>query len=87
MEEQKAQQDNRFLKGRHVAYMFYVFFWISGTGEFLLYINDLLRVQLKNDNVQGFDTNWDEVLVPMQKISMKIYLNLCTESCSTTQWH
>ena len=39
-------------------------FKISGTGEALVDFNDLLRVQLKNDNVQGFDTKLDEVLSP-----------------------
>ena len=56
LEEQKAQQDNRFLKGRQIANMIHDYFKISGTGEALLEFNDLLRVQLKNDNVQGFDT-------------------------------
>ena len=54
MEERKPQPDNRFLKGRQIAYMIYDYFKINGTGEALLDFNDLLRVQLKNDNVQGF---------------------------------
>ena len=62
MEQQKAQDDNRFLKGRHVTYMTYDHFKISGTGEALLRFNDRLRVQLTKDNVQGFDTKWDEIL-------------------------
>ena len=61
MEEQKAQQDNRFLKGRQIAYMIYDNFQISGRGEDLLDFNDLLRFLLKNDTGQGFDTKWDEV--------------------------
>ena len=58
MEEQKAQQDNRFLKGRQTANKIYDYFEISGTGEALHDLNDLPRLQLKNDNVQGFDTKW-----------------------------
>ena len=42
-------------------------FRISGTCEALLD----LEVQLKNGNVQGFDTKWDEVLVSMTKSSRK----------------
>ena len=49
MEEQKAEEDNRFLKGRKIANT------ISETGEALLDLDDLLRVQLNDDNVQGFD--------------------------------
>ena len=55
MEEQKAEQDNRFMKRRQIANTIYDNFKISETGEALLDLNDLLRVQLKNDNVQGFD--------------------------------
>ena len=62
MEEQEAQQDNQFLKGRQIAYVIFDYLKTSGIGEALLYFNDLLRVQLKNDNVQVFDTKWDEVL-------------------------
>ena len=55
MEEQKAEQDNRFLKGRKIANTIYDNFKISETGEALLDLDDLVRVQLNNDNVQGFD--------------------------------
>ena len=41
MEEQKAQQDSRFLKGRHIAFMIWDNFKISGTGEDLLDFNEL----------------------------------------------
>ena len=40
--------------------MIYDHFKISETGEALLDFNDLLSVQLKSDNVQRFDTKWDE---------------------------
>ena len=44
------------------------YFKISATGEALLDFNDLLRDHLKNDNVHGFDTKWDEVLLSMTKV-------------------
>ena len=53
--------------GRQLAHMIYGYFKICGTSEALLDDNDLLRVQFKNDNVQGFDTKWDEVLLSMTK--------------------
>ena len=68
MEEQKAQQDSRFLKRRQIAYMTYDNFKISGTSEALLNFTDLLRVQLKNGNLRGFDSKWDEVLLSMAKV-------------------
>ena len=49
MEETKAPKNNRFLKGRQIAWM---------------------KVSLKGDNVQGFDTKWDETLL-LQKNPMR----------------
>ena len=40
---------------------------ISGTEDALLDFKDLLKVQLRDDNVQSFDTMWDEVLLSMTK--------------------
>ena len=68
MEEQKAQQDNRFLNGRHIAHMIYDYLMISGTGEALLDFKDLLRVQLVNDNLQSLGTKWDELLLSVTKV-------------------
>ena len=51
MEEQKAQLDNRFLKGRQTAYMIYDNFKISGTGEALRVFKDLSgRARLRHTN-------------------------------------
>ena len=68
MEERKTQQDNRFLKGRQIPHMMYDNFKTSGTGKALLDFNDLLSVQLKNENLQGLDTKWDEVLLTMTTV-------------------
>ena len=53
--------------------MFYDNFKTFGTSEALHDVNDLLRVQLKNDNVQGFETKCDEVLLAMTKKPMIRY--------------
>ena len=36
----------------------------------LVDFQDLLRVQLINDNVQGFDTKWDEILFSVTKVHL-----------------
>ena len=56
MEEQKAQQDKRFVEGRQNAYMIFDYVKISGTGEALVDCSDFTRVQLNKDSVQGFDS-------------------------------
>ena len=92
VEEQKAHQDSRFLQGRQIACMIYDNFKISGTGEALLDFFDLLRLQLKNDNVQGFDTKQDEVLLSMQEFPRKICWNFAQPQLQNSEelkfsWH
>ena len=41
--------------------MIYDFFKISGDYEAILDFRDSSNVQKKNDNVQAFDTKWEEV--------------------------
>ena len=40
-EKQKAQKDNRFLRGRQIAYMIYEYFRVTGTHEANLDFHDL----------------------------------------------
>ena len=83
MEEHKAQKDNRFLKGRKIANM--ICDNVSGTREALLDFNDLRRGQLKNDNVQGFDTQWDEVLLSTIKVPGEDIMDNMYKNISSTQ--
>ena len=84
-EEQEAQQDSRFLNGRQIAHMIFDYFKHTGIGEALLDFNVLLRVQLKkNDNVQGFDTEGDEVPLSMTKVpdyseELNLLMSLCLQ--------
>ena len=71
MKEQKAQQDTRFLNGRQIAYMIGDNFKISGTSEALLDFNDQQGEHVKDDNLQGFDTKWDEVLLSLNDKSSR----------------
>ena len=68
LKNKRAQQDNRFLKGRQIDCMICDYFKISGTSEAPFDYNDLMRVQLKSDNMRGFDTKCDEVLLSMTEV-------------------
>ena len=57
LEEQKAQKEDRFLRGRQIAYLIYEYFQVTGA-------NDCLR----NDDIQEFDSKWDGILLSMTKI-------------------
>ena len=47
--------------------MIYDFFRVTGAHDTALEFADLFSVILHDDNVQEFDTRWDEVLLPMSK--------------------
>ena len=44
------------------------YFRVIGTHDTVLDDADLFSITLRNDNVQDFDTRWDEVLLSMTKI-------------------
>ena len=68
LEEQKAQKEDRFLRGRQIAFMIYDYFRVTGAHDTVLDYADLFSVTVRDDNVQDFDTRWDEVLLSMSKI-------------------
>ena len=67
LEEQKAQTCDRFLRGRQVAHMISEHVRVTGTNESILEFSDLMSVTLRGDDVQGFDSKWDDVLFSMRK--------------------
>ena len=65
LEEQKALKEDRFLRGRQIAFMIYDNFRVTGAH---LDYTDLFSITLRNDNVQEFDTRWNEILFSKTKI-------------------
>ena len=68
LEEQTAQKEDRFLRGKQIAFTIYDYFRVTGAHNAVLDYADLFSVTLHDDNVQEFDTRWDEVLLSMSKI-------------------
>ena len=62
LEEQKAQKVDRFPRGRQIAFMIYDYFRVTGAHDTVLDYADFFSITLRNDNVQDFDTRWDEIL-------------------------
>ena len=54
LEEQKAQIEDRFLRGRQIAYMIYEYVRILGAHEAVLDSTDPFSVSLKGDNIHDF---------------------------------
>ena len=48
--------------------MIYDYFWVTGAHDTVLDYADLFTIPLSNDDVQEFDTRWDEILMSMTKI-------------------
>ena len=48
--------------------MIYDYFRVTGAHDTVLDYADLFSITFCNDNVQEFDTRWDEILLSMTKI-------------------
>ena len=69
LEEQKAPKEDWFLRGRQIAFMIQDYFRVTGAHDTALDYADLFSLTLHDDNIQEFDTRWDEVLLlSMSKI-------------------
>ena len=79
LQEQKAQKECLFPRGRQIDFMIYDYFQVTGAHCTVLDYADLFSVTLHDDNIQEFDTTWDEVPLSMSKIlSDDILENLYT---------
>ena len=63
----EAQKEDRFLRGRQIAFMIYDYFRVTGAHDTILDYAGLFSVTLRADNVQEFDTRWDEILLSTTK--------------------
>ena len=68
LEEQKAQKQDRFLRGRQIAYLIYEYLRVTGANDSVENYADLFTVSLRNDDIQEFDSKWDGILLSMTKI-------------------
>ena len=68
LEEQKAQKEYRFLRGRQIAYLIYDHFRVTGSHDSVENYTDLFTIVLRNDDIQEFDSKWDGILLSMTKI-------------------
>ena len=68
LEEQKAQKEDRFLRGRQIAYLIYEYFRVTGANDSVENYADLFTISLRNDDLQEFDSKWDGILLSMTKI-------------------
>ena len=68
LEEQKAQKEDRSLRGRRIANLIYEYFRVTGANDSVENYADLFTIGLRNDDVQECDSKWDGILLSMTKI-------------------
>ena len=68
LEEQKAQKQDRFLRGRQIAYLIYEYFRVTRANDSVENYADLFTIGLRNDDIQEFDSKLDGILLSMTKI-------------------
>ena len=68
LEEQKAQKQDRFLRGRQIAYLIYEYFRVTGAHDSVENYANLFTIGLRNDDILEFDSKWDGILLSMTKI-------------------
>ena len=68
LKEQKAQKQDRFLRGRQIACLIYDHFRVTGAHDSVENNADLFTISLRNDDIQEFDSKWDTILLSMTKI-------------------
>ena len=74
VEEQRDQKNDRFLRGRPIACMIYEHFRASGAYEAVQCLPDLFNFRSQNDDVQDFDTRWDQALFAASEIPTEMAL-------------
>ena len=61
VEEQRAHKYNRFLRGRSIACLIHGHFQSTGAYDTAHGLSDLFSICLKDDDVQDFDSRWDQI--------------------------
>ena len=60
LEEMKAHKEDRFLRGRQIAFLIYECFRVTGANDSVENYAELFTVVLRNDDIQEFDSKWDK---------------------------
>ena len=79
LEERKAQMEDRFRSGKQIAHLINEYFRVTGAHEVFLDYSDLFSIASHGDDIQDFETRWDEVFwYQSVKFSMTRFWTVCT---------
>ena len=90
VEEQKAQRDSRFLRGRHIAYSIFEYFRPTGSCDEIQGLSGLFSIKLENDDIQDFELRWEQALLltsdpPSDKVLEGLYVSNLQDSFQILQ--
>ena len=68
LEEQKAQKQYRFLRGRQIPYLIHDHFWVTGSQRFCRELHRPVHYSSWKWRYSEFDSKWDGILLSMTKI-------------------
>ena len=69
LEEQEAQKEDRFLRGRQIANLIYEYFGVTGANDSVEnHADQKTKGHRNDDDIQEFDSKWDGILLSMAKI-------------------
>ena len=63
LEEQKAQKQDSFLRGRQIACLIYEYFRVTGANDSVENYADLFTIRRRNDDIQEFDSKSDGIFI------------------------
>ena len=78
LEEQKAQEEHRFPRGRQIAFMIYDYFRVTGAHDTVLDYADFFSLTLRDDNAQEFDTRGMKFYHLCQRLHQMISWKVCS---------
>ena len=78
LEEQIDQKEDRFLRGRQIAFMIYDYFRVIGAHDTLLDYADLLSVILRDDNGLNSIQDWMKFYYLHQRFYPMMFWKVCT---------
>ena len=64
----RSSQDHEMLTGKQIALMIVKDLTVGDTEEQTMELSDLISLELKQDNLRGFDMAWDEMLLGMDEL-------------------
>ena len=73
LEEQEAQKEDRFLRGRQIAYLIYEYFRVTGANDSVENYADLFSIVLRKDDIQEWDGFLTMTKIPSDDILEGLY--------------